>query len=405
MPYKIEKKECLEKFITGNWNKINEYIDKKMEGLPVPLYSSVDVRESKFKFAPVDHNMYPAGFNNLCQLDLDAAGIKLGQAICKHLPNVKSIAIIPESHTKNLYYLDHLAYLGKTIRDAGHNVYYVSLDTSIFEEGQESLKLLSHSKFDIEIHHGKINDGKIIVNDNIVDFAILNNDQSSPLDVDWKAITTPIHPTPYIGWFKREKIKHFSFYRQVANEFCNEFDIKPCLVQALFRNESDVDFSSKEGLEDLAKEVDELLSELDPNSKVFVKASQGTYGMGITVVSSGDEVLSMNRKARNKMDIGKNKIKFTSAIIQEGIESILKYDDMPAEVAIYLVNGQPVGGFVRANSLKDSQSNLNAKGMVFRRYCISEIRENNDGQAKEAVYSILARLSTLASAYEIKEVL
>ena len=24
----------------------------------------------KFKFAPVDHNMYPAGFNNLCSKDL-----------------------------------------------------------------------------------------------------------------------------------------------------------------------------------------------------------------------------------------------------------------------------------------------------------------------------------------------
>ena len=100
------------------------------------------------------------------------------------------------------------------------------------------------------------------------------------------------------------------------------------------------------------------------------------------------------------MDIGKNKIKFTSALIQEGVDSILRYDDMPAEVTIYLVGGRPVGGFVRANESKAANENLNSRGMVFRKYCISEIRENNDYQCKEAVYSIIARLSTLAAANE-----
>jgi len=43
--------------------------------------------------------------------------------------------------------------------------------------------------------------------------------------------------------------------------------------------------------------------------------------------------------------------------------------------------------------------------MVFKKYCISEIRENQDHKSKEAVYSVVARLATLAAGYEIKEVL
>ena len=105
------------------------------------------------------------------------------------------------------------------------------------------------------------------------------------------------------------------------------------------------------------------------------------------------------------MDVGKNKIKFTSVLIQEGIETILKYDEMPAEVSIYLIDGKSVGGFMRANSQKSTNANLNSRGMVFQKFCISEIKENQEHKCKEALYTLVARLATLASAYEIKEIL
>ena len=73
---------------------------------------------------------------------------------------------------------------------------------------------------------------------------------------------------------------------------------------------------------------------------------------------------------------------------------------MPAEVTIYLIGGKSVGGFMRANSEKGSNENLNSKGMVFKKFCISEIRQNRDDVMKEAVYSIIGRLSCLASIVE-----
>ena len=197
---------------------------------------------------------------------------------------------------------------------------------------------------------------------------------------------------------------HFSYYSNVINEFCEYFSINPDLLQAKFKSVNHIDFSTKEGLDKLSSEVDELKQQLSSEQKVFIKASKGTYGMGISVVNNGDEVISMNRKKRNKMDIGKNKIKFKDVLIQEGIDTIIKYDDIPAEITIYLVNGQPVGGFMRANPEKTASCNLNSRGMIFKKYCISEIREGEDHNLKEAVYSILARLSTLASTFELADV-
>lgn len=403
MSFEINTKDEFEKFTTCHWNKINEYLDSKFDENFTPLYSSVDIRESKTKLAPVDHNMYPAGFNNLCALDLDYSSSIFENAIKSKTPHAKTIGIIPESHTKNLFYLDHLAILGKAIRDAGYEVSFISFDNNLFE-GQDKLELVSHSNFDIQINKAVIKEGLLFSESTQIDFAILNNDQSDKIDIEWSEIRTPINPTPLIGWYARQKNKHFAYYKTVVEDFAKEFSINPDILQANFIAVEDVDFSSKQGLERLGSAVDEIKSQLSEEKKVFVKASKGTYGMGISVVSSGEEIISMNRKARNKMDIGKNKIKFTSLLVQEGVETIIKYDDMPAEVAIYLVDGKSVGGFMRVNKDKSTDSNLNSKGMVFRKFCISEIKENSDFQSKEAMYTIVARLATLASTFEIKEV-
>lgn len=406
MEFKINNKDQLESFVCQNWNEVNAYISSIQINLPIPFYSSVDIRESKEKYAPVDHNLYPAGFNNLCNVDLRGANQLVRETIKKINPSAKNIAIIPESHTKNLMYLDHLTTLAKLTEEAGYKVYFVSFDTDLFPNNEEFLDLTSNSGTAIKIIRGQIKNGIIFALNDKIDMAINNNDQSNPWPIEWKEISTPIAPTPLIGWFRRQKNTHFAYYKKVADAFANHFGINPDLIQAQFRAVEDVDFETKDGLEKLGTAVDDLISNLHPGSKVFVKASQGTYGMGISVVSSGEEIINMNRKTRNKMDVGKNKIKFTSLLVQEGVETIIKYDNNPAEITIYLIDGKSMGGFMRINSEKDTLGNLNSRGMVFRKLCMCDLLgAAEDYKAKEAVYSVIARLATIASAYEIKEVL
>jgi glutamate--cysteine ligase len=409
MPHKIATKQDLEEFFCKGWNEINNWIDLAQSKLPQPLTSSVDIRESLIKFAPVDHNMYPAGFNNLCSKDLLQCSGIFRETFDQIKPNIKKVGILPESHTKNKYYLDHLCSLKETIEESEAEVTFFSTDLQLFEAEEDCVELESFSGHKLVIHKARALEGFFYKsNSNIkfdFDLVLLNNDQSVPLDVNWEMIETPVLPTPFAGWFKRQKIHHFSHYRDVADEFAAEFDINPDLIQAHFSFVENVDFNSKEGLEELATEVDKLIEKLALGSIVFVKASKGTYGMGISVVSSGQEIRAMNRKIRNKMDIGKNSLKFTSTLIQECVETVLKCDEAPAEVTIYLINGKSVGGFMRTNPLKGTQANLNAQGVLYRKFCISELKQNNDHQMKEHVYSIIARLSTLAASREMKDLM
>jgi len=402
MTYKINTKAEFDTFVVQNWNEINSFLDTMTQGLELPLYTSVDIRESLKSYAPIDNNLYPAGFNNICMLDLNLTAEKIKSFIISYNKEAKRIGIISESHTKNKFYLNHLAQLSHLVKAGGFEVKVISLDDSLFVDGPQ-LELESQDGSLVTIYKAQEDRSKIKVNNESLDFIIINNDQSQPIDIDWAQVSTPIHPSPFMGWDKRQKTTHFEIYKEQADKFCEHFSIDPTLIQAKFISIKDLDFLAKEGLDKLGDAVDEIKAQISEEQKVFIKASQGTYGMGIMVVNSGDEVRNMNRKTRNKMDVGKNKIKFTSALIQEGIETVLTHDGNPAEITIYLIGGKSVGGFLRTNPDRDSTGNLNSRGVIYQKFCISEIHEGHDHKAKEAVYSVIARLSTIAGAYEIKE--
>lgn len=401
----IETKAQLEEFVCKNWEAINRQLDEWQGQLVQPIYSSVDVRESLHKYAPVDHNLYPAGFNNICTKDLKRASQLFKEALAKISPGAQRLALVPESHTKNKWYLDNVYHLRHTLVEAGFHVDVVSPDAALFTEGNR-LQLESQSGFALELYQVDVKNGRFSRTDGdaaVYDAVILNHDQSVPLNVDWKSFQTPVAPSPFAGWTRRQKNAHFAQYQQVANEFCQKFSINPDLIQAKFRAVEGVDFDTKEGIDKLADEVGALLGELSPGSTVFAKASQGTYGMGISVFTSKDEVLAMNRKTRNKMDIGKNNIKFTSVLVQEGVETIVKVDDAPAEITTYLVGGRAMGGFMRYNPQRGTNANLNSQGMLYQKFCISDICQDTDTHIKEAVYALIGRLSVLAASRELRE--
>ena len=407
----ITTKEELENFVTNNWDQINAFIDKMQSELTMPLYTSVDVRESSTRFAPVDNNLYPAGFNNICSLDLNVCSDRIKAAILQKNSHCQKVAIIPESHTKNKFYLDHLHTLKSIIVKHFPIVDIISPDTELFMgeplNAQGEIELTSHSGHKLIIKAAKQVDHQLVTATQVpYDVIVLNHDQSKPLPVDWKALDQNVFPTPFLGWTARQKNQHFAFYEKVTNEFCDHFKIEPTLIRARFLGIEGIDFETKEGLEKLGDAVETLKSQItEPDPTIFVKASQGTYGMGISVVKSREDIINMNRKTRNKMDVGKNNIKFMSLLVQEGIETMVKVESHPAEVTIYLIAGKSSGGFMRINPLKDSNSNLNSKGMIYKKYCISEIYQGQDYQCKEAVYCMIARLSTVATALEMTSIL
>src|ERR1700681_3247860 len=93
----------------------------------VPFYASVDLRNSGFKLAPVDTNLFPGGFNNLNAEFLPLCVHAAMSAVQRICPDTRRFLIIPENHTRNLHYLQNVAVLRRILEGAGFEVRIGSL--------------------------------------------------------------------------------------------------------------------------------------------------------------------------------------------------------------------------------------------------------------------------------------
>ncbi|MDH4275823.1 MAG: glutamate--cysteine ligase, partial [Gammaproteobacteria bacterium] len=94
---------------------------------PPPFYCSVDLRNSGFKVAPVDTNLFPAGFNNLNRAFMPLCVQAAQAAIQRVCAKALNILIVPENHTRNIFYLESLATLKEILIRAGFVVRIGSL--------------------------------------------------------------------------------------------------------------------------------------------------------------------------------------------------------------------------------------------------------------------------------------
>ena len=94
---------------------------------PAPFYCSVDLRNAGFKLAPVDTNLFPAGFNNLNAAFMPLCIQAIQSAVERVCPTAARVLLIPENHTRNMYYLESVATLRDILVKAGFDVRIGSL--------------------------------------------------------------------------------------------------------------------------------------------------------------------------------------------------------------------------------------------------------------------------------------
>jgi glutamate--cysteine ligase len=227
-----------------------------------------------------------------------------------------------------------------------------------------------------------------------------------------------------LGWHSRKKSDHFKYYNQLAGEFAALVGIDPWSIQIDTDEVEPVNFNENVGIEEVATKVEQALERIKKSYEahqiqrkpfVFIKNNAGTYGMGIMVAHSGDEVRQMNRRTKNKMSVGKNRRPIQSVAIQEGVPTTTLVDRLIAEPVIYLFGSELIGGFLRTHSEKGDEENLNAPGMVFRKLCMSDLRnlsveaiegepaseQPQDLPVLELIYGSVAKLSALATGMEL----
>ena len=378
---------------------ISEWFASKYQDNQAFLYNSVDLRYSGEKLAPIDTNIFPAGFNNLSLTSQKKIQEELHKIIAN---NIKNILIIAEYHTRNLNYLHNLNIIKSCLEALDKNVKIASISTEL----ESSLTLQDITGKNITIEPLIRTKDIISVSNNFIpELIIVNNDFSIGSPEILQNISQKITPPTGMGWYKRSKYNHFESYNKISNEFAKEFNFDPFYIQTECALAQDINFKEKHSLDILAKKAEILLKKLTDKYKqhnikqepyLFLKANHGTYGMGIMTIKHHEEILNINKKTRNKMSIIKDKVSNNNILIQEGIETINHYQNNPAEPLIYLINGKSVGTIIRSNNVKDKFNNLNSSVGTSFLPADNEEDFNNNKNA----FNLIAELAALAATSE-----
>lgn len=412
--------------IHQNKSCITECMAKHEHPKDIPLYASVDIRNAGFKMAVVDMNLFPAGFNNLCKLALPEASNTFKKTVQLRVPHCNSILLIIEEHTRNTWYLENVHVLESIIRNAGFDVTVASFLEECPTQTQKFnyLTLKTFKGNEVNVHCLKDILSKFNPENPIFDMIILNNDLTTGIPELLAKSDIPIYPSLKAGWHSRLKSHHFTVANQLIEEFCSTLTIDPWLLSSLFEVVSDVDINEEESRERLYQSATRLFAAIQKKYDeykiterpfIFLKSNSGTYGMGVMPIESPEDILTLNRKARNKLAKGKSSQSIESFILQEGVPTINTVDNNVSEVCVYSIANQFVGGFYRLNESKSGRENLNSTGMTFKQMCIPPnvtcklSDDKNDDQCgiepdqNYELYTLLARLAGIAAQREVLE--
>jgi len=408
----------LESHLLSHQSSIEAWFREQWRRTPAPFYASVDLRNAGFKLAPVDTNLFPAGFNNLNPAFEALCVQAIQSAMEKLYPDALRVLLVPESHTRNLFYLENLATLQSLILRAGYEVRIGSLRSDLDEA--QTIELPSARTVTLEPIKRVGN--KVGVGDYFPCIVLLNNDLSGgrPPILE-NLVEQALVPPLGIGWSSRIKSGHFSHYRKIAGELAEIIGIDPWLIDPLFRNCGELDFMKREGEDCLVRNVGTMLKEIgkkyaqygiDRPPFVVVKSDSGTYGMAIMTVHDVEQVRELNRKQRTHMSKTKEGQAVSKVIIQEGVYSLetLGAEKSVAEPVVYMIDHFVVGGFYRVHTGRGPDENLNAPGMHFEPLAFAEpCNTPNSSEALDAginrfyAYGVIARLALLAAAREIHD--
>jgi glutamate--cysteine ligase len=383
-----------------------------------PFYCSVDLRNAGFKLAPVDTNLFPGGFNNLSQEMLPLAVQAAMAAIEKICPDAKNLLLIPERHTRNIFYLQNIARLSSILRQTGLNVRLGSLSEEITKPTPIDLPDGQRLILEPLVRLG-IKGRRLGLKDFDPCTILLNNDLSSGVPAILENLYEQyLLPPLHSGWGVRRKSNHFDAYDDVAKKFAKVIDIDPWMINPYFTKCSGIDFHERVGEQDLQEAVDSILKKtarkyreygIKEKPYVIVKADAGTYGMGIMTVKDASEVKDLNRKERNKMSVIKEGLQVSDVLVQEGVYTFEKINEAVSEPVVYMMDRYVVGGFYRVHTGRGVDENLNSPGMHFVPLAFDHNSIPDIG-AKPGVavpnrfylYGVVARLALLAASLELE---
>jgi glutamate--cysteine ligase len=388
--------------LEANREMITAWMEKKRAEVPIPFYGSVDVRDAGWKIAVVDANHFPAGFNNIADQDLPSISQLMGNHIKRNYGECSWIHLYPEAHTRNKGYAENIGTIKKLLEMAG---YRCTVGSPLFEE-RGWLDGLSGpvelTPVEVEINEG---DERLVVGGEVPCLTLLNNDLTEGV---LPGLGADVFPPKEMGWHRRKKSEHYIQLQLYVDEMAELLGIDPWhLMSEWFVSENKC--LEKEACRvRLAEEVNEFLQGLaekyaahgiERQPVAFIKNDRGTYGLGIMVVTKGEQLLELSNRKMKKLMYSKGGVDVENFLIQEGVPTSLRTEEgSPVEPVVYLVDGQAASWFYRINPKKGDNENLNSPSARFE--SIHEVGEKY-GEHAQGWHALVAELSMLAMGREL----
>ncbi len=404
--------------IKSRQSDIYHWLEKHETLHDLPLYSSVDIRDAGFKAAVVDTNLFPAGFNNLCEHGINDSVEYLKNALLRRSTHCRRVLIIAEEHTRNTWYLENIRILKEIISRAGFETdiaTFLSVQPS-FCEDVVSVELKTATDSMVRICCFKRILEKIKNGTRHYDLIILNNDLTSGIPDVLLQAGIPIYPSMQAGWHSRLKSHHFLHTADLMKEFGRLLNIDPWLLTCFDAILDSIDINSEEDRKKIVDHASDLMSRIRSKYEehgicekpfLFLKSDSGTYGMGVLAIESAQDLLHLNRKMRNKLAKGKNSKPIHRFLLQEGVPTMYHIENKVSEVCIYQIENNLVGGFYRSHFSKSNRENLNSVGMDFQKMCPHQTKYGDCGVHHDMnifdVYRILSRIAAIAAHREIQQ--
>ncbi|MEZ4813884.1 MAG: glutamate--cysteine ligase [Bdellovibrionota bacterium] len=371
-------------------------LDTLVPSCGMPIYTSIDLRDSGDRIVAVDVNLFPAGFNNLNAEALRKASEEMKTFLKKKMKSAGpwKLGLLPESHTNNEGYLKNILALKQVIQNAGAELKVAWTGLPI------------PKPWELKVGEDKLLYSPIQEVTAWADALVLNHDLSGgPLDPVTN-FTKSVFPSPDLGWYKRKKSEHFEIATKILNLVSTKVAIDPNDFLAESLTVGDLNFSAKEDVQRLIDEAAQFFEKLKKRSDkpfVYIKNDSGTYGLGIWNFASLEELKGAAKHLQKKFQRAKQGTYVKQVILQEGIRTRFAETGPEAvvlEPVVYSVNGQRVGGFLRCafaeNDDKGTELNLNRPNAWFE----DETRISAELAEVRDLYCFVTQLHSVAAAIE-----
>lgn len=379
-------------------SEIKKWMQEKRTEIPIPIYGSVDIRDSGWKVAVVDSNHFPAGFNNVSKNDESRLSSLLKSHILRLNEDCSWVHLYPESHTRNKGYVENVKTIKRLIEGAGYKCTVGSPELRAFGSLDGLTGPLMLDKVSLV-------DEALVVDNETPDLIMLNNDLTEGILPGLSS--SQVIPPTHMGWQRRRKSEHYECLKSYIEEIAKILGVDSWHLMADWFVSEDKCLEKETCREMLAAEVDEFLANLkarylkmgvERDPVVFIKNDRGTYGLGIMSVSSGEELLNLSNRKFKRLMYSKGGVDVENFLIQEGIPTCLKTPEgHPVEPVVYLVDGEAASWFYRINSKKGDLENLNSPSAQFVKF--DEVKDKY-GKHAHNWHALLAELSMLAMGAE-----